>query len=89
MIPRSGLIKGLSIGVAAGLVVGVSQLTQSDNSAKTAGGGAPASAQLGTRFEDMAVGTLDAEPAEEITPTPTPEPPETAEALTPTPTPPA
>jgi len=87
MIPRSGLAKTLSIGVAASLVVGVSQLTQIDDSAKIAGGGAPAPAQLGTRFEDMAVGTLDAEPVEEITPTPAPEPLETAEALLPTPTP--
>ena len=87
MIPRSGLVKTLSIGVAASLVVGVSQLTQVDNSAKIAGGGAPAPAQLGTRFEDMAVGTLDAEPVEEITPIPAPEPLETAEALLPTPTP--
>ncbi len=87
MIPRSGLAKTLSIGVAASLVVGVSHLTQIDDSAKIAGGGAPAAAQLGTRFEDMAVGTLDAEPVEEITPTPAPEPLETAEALLPTPTP--
>lgn len=87
MIPRSGLAKTLSIGVAASLVVGVSQLTQIDDSVKIAGGGAPAAAQLGTRFEDMAVRTLDAEPVEEITPTPAPEPLETAEALLPTPTP--
>ncbi|MFG6517735.1 TonB family protein [Sulfitobacter sp. 1A13496] len=87
MIPRSGLVKTLSIGVAASLVVGVSQLAQIDDSAKIAGGGAPAAAQLGTRFEDMAVGTLDAEPVEEITPTPEPEPLETAEALPPTPAP--
>ena len=66
MIPRSGLAKTLSIGVAASLVVGVSQLAQIDDSAKIAGGGAPAAAQLGTRFEDMAVGTLEAEPVEEI-----------------------
>ena len=85
MIPRSGLAKTLSIGVAASLVVGVSQLAQIDDSAKIAGGGAPAAAQLGTRFEDMAVGTLEAEPVEEITPTPEPEPLETAEALPPTP----
>ncbi|MEP2682697.1 MAG: TonB family protein [Sulfitobacter sp.] len=84
MIPRSGLAKTLSIGVAASLVVGVSQLAQIDDSAKIAGGGAPAAAQLGTRFEDMAVGTLEAEPVEEITPTPEPEPLETAEALPPT-----
>ncbi|MAP14037.1 TonB family protein [uncultured Sulfitobacter sp.] len=96
MIPRSGLVKTLSIGVAASLVVGVSQLAQIDDSAKIAGGGAPAAAQLGTRFEDMAVGTREAEPVEEITPTPEPEPLETAEApppptpeptLTPTPSP--
>ena len=87
MIPRSGLVKTLSIGVAASLVVGVSQLAQIDDSAKIAGGGAPAAAQLGTRFEDMAVGTLEAEPVEEITPTPEPEPLETAEALPPTPAP--
>ncbi|MFG6591790.1 TonB family protein [Sulfitobacter sp. 1A12157] len=87
MIPRSGLAKTLSIGVAASLVVGVSQLAQIDDSAKIAGGGAPAAAQLGTRFEDMAIGTLDAEPVEEITPTPAPEPLETAEALPPTPAP--
>jgi len=85
MIPRSGLAKTLSIGVAASLVVGVSQLAQIDDSAKIAGGGAPAAAQLGTRFEDMAVGTLEAEPVEEITPTPEAEPLETAEALPPTP----
>lgn len=87
MIPRSGLAKTLSIGVAASLVVGVSQLAQIDDSAKIAGGGAPAAAQLGTRFEDMAVGTLEAEPVEEITPTPEPEPMEAAEALPPTPAP--
>lgn len=87
MIPRSGLAKTLSIGVAASLVVGVSQLAQIDDSAKIAGGGAPAAAQLGTRFEDMAVGTLEAEPVEEIMPTPEPEPLETAEALPPTPAP--
>ena len=84
MIPRSGLAKTLSIGVAASLVVGVSQLAQIDDSAKIAGGGAPAAAQLGTRFEDMAVGTLEAEPVEDITPTPEPEPLEAAEALPPT-----
>jgi protein TonB len=87
MIPRSGLVKTLSIGVAASLVVGVSQLAQIDDSVKIAGGGAPAAAQLGTRFEDMAVGTLEAEPVEEIMPTPEPEPLETAEALPPTPAP--
>lgn len=85
MIPRSGLVKTLSVGVAASLVVGVSQLAQIDDSAKIAGGGAPAAAQLGTRFEDMAVGTLEAEPVEDITPPPEPEPLETAEALPPTP----
>ncbi|MCZ4366189.1 cell envelope integrity protein TolA [Sulfitobacter dubius] len=87
MIPRSSLAKTLSIGVAASLVVGVSQLTQIDDSVKIAGGGAPAAAQLGTRFEDMAVGTLEAEPVEEIMPTPEPEPLKTAQALPPTPAP--
>ncbi len=70
MIPGSNLVKLLSLGLAAGVVLGASQWLQPDNSAKIAGGGAPTAAQLGTRFEDMSAGTLTAQPVEENTPTP-------------------
>ena len=74
MIPGSNLAKLLSLGLAAGAVLGMSQWLQPDDSAKIAGGGTPAAAQLGTRFEDMSAGTLTAQPAEEITPIPAAEP---------------
>ena len=74
MIPGSNLAKLLSLGLAAGAVLGASQWLRLDDSPKIAGGGTPAAAQLGTRFEDMSAGTLTAQPAEEITPTPAAEP---------------
>lgn len=74
MIPGSNLAKLLSLGLAAGAVLGASQWLRLDDSAKIAGGGTPAAAQLGTRFEDMSAGTLTAQPVEEITPTPAVEP---------------
>lgn len=86
MIPHSGLAKLISLGLAAGVVLGVSQLTYPDDTARIKGGGAPAAAQLGTRFEDMTTGTLTAQPAKDLTPTPVAEP-ETVRAEAPKPAP--
>ncbi|WP_298864151.1 TonB family protein [uncultured Sulfitobacter sp.] len=60
MIPRSLLAKLVSLVLAAGVVTGAAQFGTSKPRIEIEGGGPTAEARMGSRFEDMAVGTLTA-----------------------------
>lgn len=60
MIPRSAIAKLVSLALAAGVVTGAAQFGSSASHLEIEGGGPPVEARMGSRFEDMAVGTLTA-----------------------------
>lgn len=76
MIVRSAIAKIVSVVVAVGLLTGAMQLGTPDAKIEIEGGGEPLEAQMGSRFEDMSVGTLTAMTTEDVV---TPTPPEKVE----------
>jgi protein TonB len=60
MIARSSTAKAVSLMIATGLVAGVVQHALPAPAVEIEGGGPPVEARMGSRFEDMAVGTLRA-----------------------------
>ncbi len=77
MIASSPSAKALSLILSVSVLIGGLLLAAPHRSLELAGGGEAAEARVGATFEDMAAGTLTAEPVEDsaLTPTP-PEPPD-------------
>lgn len=86
MIQSSTLAKGVALTLSATLIIGGMFLARPDAPIEMAGGGEPVEARMGTAFEDMAVGTLTAQTAEDTTQPPKP-PVETARPTQPLETP--
>ena len=60
MIFRSPIAKAVSLVLATGIVAGAARLSLPSSQTETAGGGVQAEARIGSKFEDMVVGTLTA-----------------------------
>lgn len=80
MIASSKTAKALSFILSTVVLVGGMVLAAPPMKVEIEGGGETAAAKMGTSFEDMAVGTLTAEPAEDIAEAPAPA--ETVETVT-------
>ncbi|MCX7567415.1 TonB family protein [Sulfitobacter sp. F26169L] len=83
MIVRSTGAKVVSLLLSVGLLTGAMQMASPDTKLQMEGGGEPVESQMGTMFEDMAVGTLTAMTAQEVV---TSEPPQETEPTQATPT---
>lgn len=68
MIISSPIAKIISFVAATGIVVGGMRMASSDIPIELEGAGVAVEAKMGTSFEDMAIGTMTAEPVEDITP---------------------
>ena len=88
MIARSSIAKVVSLILATSVVGGAVQWGVPRPTIEIEGGGTPTEAKMGSRFEDMAAGTLAAlTPEETLTPVAEPAQPETAEQAEPAPQP--
>ena len=88
MIFRSPIAKAVSLVLATGIVAGAAKLSLPSSQIEMAGGGVQAEARMGSKFEDMAVGTLTAKTpdrAEEPPVEPEPVEPVKAQAVQPEP----
>ncbi|WP_341235241.1 TonB family protein [uncultured Sulfitobacter sp.] len=88
MIFRSPIAKAVSLVLATGIVAGAAKLSLPSSQIEMAGGGIQAEARMGSKFEDMAVGTLTAKTpdrAEEPPVEPEPVEPVKAQAVQPEP----
>lgn len=89
MIISSPIAKLLSFVAATGILVGGMKIASPNMVVELEGSGVAVEAKMGTSFEDMAVGTLTAEPIKDITSTQTPpemiEPVKTAQKVLPEP----
>ncbi|MEM5519047.1 TonB family protein [Sulfitobacter sp. AS59] len=88
MIFRSPIAKAVSLVLATGIVAGAAKLSLPSSQIEMAGGGVQAEARIGSKFEDMAVGTLTAktpDSAEEPPVEPEPVEPVKAQAVQPEP----
>ncbi|KEJ88489.1 cell envelope integrity protein TolA [Sulfitobacter donghicola] len=70
MIASSPTAKVISFVVATTFLVGAVTMAAPEMKVEIEGGGEQAAANFGTRFEDMAIGTLSAQPADTETPVP-------------------
>jgi periplasmic protein TonB len=81
MIFRSPIAKAVSLVLATGIVAGAAKLSLPSSQIEMAGGGIQAEARMGSKFEDMVVGTLTAKTPDRVEEPPVePEPVEPVKA---------